>query len=161
MARRDRRESLLLDLFDRSFRGRAWHGTPLWGALRGVRVGEALWRPPHGRGRHCIWELLLHVAYWKCMVRRRLLRDAAIAFPREGSDWPDLPRPANAAAWKRDLALLKREHLLLRRAIIRLGPAALDRRLGRWTAIQNAYGVATHDLYHTGQIQLLRRLYRR
>jgi len=158
LPRPDRRRALLLDLFDRSFRGPAWHGTPLWGALRGVRVPEALWRP--GRGRHCIWELVLHAAYWKYMVRRRLLRDPAVTFPRAGSDWPRLPERTDAAAWKRDLALLKREHLLLRRAIVRLAPAALDRRAGRWTALQNAYGIATHDLYHTGQIQLLRRLYR-
>jgi len=159
--RDDRRRSLLLDLFDRAFRGAAWHGTPLWGALRGVRVKEALWRPPHGRGRHCIWELALHAAYWKCAVRRRLLRDPAIAFPRVGSDWPQLPERKDAAAWNSDLALLKREHLLLRRAIAGLGPAELERRLGRWTALQNAYGVATHDLYHTGQIQLLKKLHRK
>ena len=96
MPRPDRRRSLLLDVFDRSFRGPAWHGTPLWGALRGVRVAEALWRP--GRGRHCIWELVLHAAYWKCVVRRRLLRNAAVTFPRAGNDWPRLPGRTDAAA---------------------------------------------------------------
>src|SRR2546427_10747310 len=49
----DRRIVLLLDVFDQAFDHRAWHGTPLWGALRGVSHREALWRP-RGRG-HNTW----------------------------------------------------------------------------------------------------------
>src|SRR5437870_5154782 len=74
---RDRRMKLLLDVFNQAFSGRSWHGTPLWGALRGVSPSLALWRP--GRGRHNIWELVLHTAYWKCIVRRRLLGDQGLS----------------------------------------------------------------------------------
>src|SRR6058998_3848927 len=114
----DRRIVLLLDVFDQAFDHRAWHGTPLWGALRGLSHREALWRPR--RGRHNIWEIVLHTAYWKYIVRRRLARDVALAFPRAGSNWPPLPAPADARAWKRDVALLKEQHRLLRQAIARL-----------------------------------------
>ena len=156
----DRRIRLLLEVFDQAFAGSSWHGTALWGAVRGLSVQEALWRPR--RGRHNIWELVLHTAYWKCMVRRRLLRDPEIKFPRPGSNWPRLPERTDAAGWKRDTALLKREHALLRRAIARFRPAQLWRRgwRSKWSNVQHIYGIASHDLYHAGQIQLLKRLWR-
>src|SRR5881628_931586 len=67
---RDPRITLLLDVYDQAFDHKAWHGTPLWGSLRGLTQQAALWRP--GRGRHNIWEVVLHTAYWKYIVRRRL-----------------------------------------------------------------------------------------
>src|SRR5207247_780657 len=79
--------------------------------------GDALWRPR--LGRHNIWEIVLHTAYWKYIVRRRLMRDGELKFPRRGSNWPRLPVPADAAAWKRDVALLREEHRLLCAVIAR------------------------------------------
>ena len=157
----DKRVQLLLEMFDQAYRAPAWHGTPLKGTLRGITAQQALWRP--GRGRHCIWDLVLHAAYWKCIVRRRLLRDPEIAFPRAGANWPALPDRTDAAAWKRDRALLDKEHALLRRAITRLAAATLERRgwNSRWRIKADIYGIASHDLYHAGQIQLLKRLQRR
>jgi len=94
------------------------------------------------------------------MVRRRLLRDPEIAFPRPGSNWLPLPDRPNVAAWKRDRALLDEEHRLLHNAIAKLKPADLGRRGWRshWRVQQEIYGIASHDLYHAGQIQMLKRL---
>jgi hypothetical protein len=93
-------------------------------------------------------------------VRRRLLRDPAIRFPRTGSDWIPLPPRTDAAAWKRDTTLLRQEHELLRRVITRFNPAQLGRRgwRSKWSNAQHIYGIASHDLYHAGQIQLIKRL---
>jgi DinB family protein len=156
----DARVRLLLEVFDQAYTAPAWHGTPLKGTIRGLTARDALWRPR--RGRHNIWELVLHTAYWKCMVRRRLLRDPEIHFPRPGHNWPALPSRPDAAAWKRDRALLDEQHALLRRAIARLDPAQLGRRgwRSKWRAADEVYGIASHDLYHAGQIQLLKRLHR-
>lgn len=151
---------LLLELVDQAFDRRAWHGTALWGSIRGLTPRQALWRP--GRERHNIWELVLHTAYWKYVVRRRLLRDAGLAFPRPGANWPRLPDRTDAAAWKRDVALLRAEHRALRAVIARF-PAGRLRRKGwrsTWTNVQHVYGIASHDLYHAGQIQLIKRLMR-
>jgi hypothetical protein len=154
----DARVRLLLEVFDQAYTAPAWHGTPLKGTIRGITVRDALWRPR--RGRHNIWELVLHTAYWKCLVRRRLLRDPEIAFPRPGVNFPPLPLRLDGTAWKRDRALLDEQHALLRRAIARLKPAQLGRRAWRskWTVAENVYGIASHDLYHAGQIQLIKRL---
>jgi DinB superfamily len=157
----DERVRLLLEVFDQAYTAPAWHGTPLKGTLRGVRAREALWRP--SPGRHCIWDLVLHTAYWKCMVRRRLLRNPEISFPRAGANFPPLPAPTNDAAWKRDRALLDEQHRLLRDAIRKLPPAQLERRGWRsqWPVKAEVYGIASHDLYHAGQIQILKRLMRK
>lgn len=157
----DERVRLLLDVFDQAYTAPAWHGTPLKGAIRGVTARAALWRPR--AGRHCIWDLVLHTAYWKCMVRRRLLRDAEIAFPRAGANWPQLPARRTEAAWKRDRALLDDQHRLLRYAIARLDARELQRTAwhSKWPVETQVYGIASHDLYHAGQIQLLKRLMKR
>jgi len=157
----DQRVRLLLEVFDQAYAAPSWHGTPLKGTIRGISARQALWRP--GRNRHCIWDLVLHTAYWKCMVRRRLLRDPDVAFPRDGANWPALPDPPNEAAWKRDRDLLDEQHRLLYRAIAGLKPAQLGRRGWRsqWPVKAEIYGIASHDLYHAGQIQILKRLIRR
>jgi len=151
---------LLLEVFDQAYTAPSWHGTPLKGSLRGLSARDALWRP--AAKRHCIWDLVLHTAYWKCIVRRRLLRDSDIAFPRNGTNWLTLPDRPNDAAWKRDRALLDEQHRLLRNAIARLTAADLGRRgwRSKWRGTAEIYGIASHDLYHAGQIQILRRLMR-
>jgi uncharacterized damage-inducible protein DinB len=147
---------LLLGLIDEAFDKRAWHGTNLRGALRGIDAPQASWRP--GPGRHNIWELALHAAYWKYAVRRRLTGEKRGAFGEKGSDW--FARPGGEAAWERDLAHLVREHRLLRDEVARLRDQDLPRRVGRsrWTHAAMVRGIASHDLYHAGQIQLLKRM---
>ena len=156
----DRRIALLLEILDQAYDRRAWHGTPLKGSIRGVGIEQALWRP--GRGRHNIWEIVLHAAYWKFIVRRRLLREPELTFPRSGSNWFSLPPAADERAWKRDAAFLHEQHGLLRQAIARFPAVRLKARAWRstWSNEETIYGIASHDLYHAGQIQLLKALSR-
>ena len=149
--------SLLATLDPR--RGAAWHGgpTPLL-ALRGVSAAQARWVP--ARRRHSIWELALHIAYWDYAVRRRLDREAPRDFPRSPADWPAIPLRADEKAWAADRALLAREHDALVRVVRRVRPSRWTRRLsGRWTIGETIVGIAAHEVYHTGQIQLLKRLW--
>jgi len=150
---------VLLESFDKAFDARSWHGTNLRGSIRGVSRDEALWRP--APGRHNVWEVVLHASYWKYAVHRRLVGGVKRgSFPRGPSDWPGLPAPADAAAWKVDIALLEASHARLREAIAGFPPAALRRKKGSWRPFDQIVGIAAHDLYHAGQIQLLKRLQR-
>lgn len=148
----------LIHSLDEAFAGPAWHGPALRGALQGVTPAEALWRP--SPDRHCIWELALHAAYWKYVARRRIAGGPRGAFSRKGSNFPRLPDPGDAAAWQADLDLLEEEHARLRDVVASLRPSDLDRKPGtaRWTVADTIRGVALHDIYHAGQIQLLKRL---
>lgn len=150
--------ALILGLIDEAFDHKAWHGTNLRGSIRGMDVREAAWRP--SPTRHNVWEIVVHCAYWKYAVRRRLTRAKRGSFPLEGSDWFERPDGGDAQVklWKADVALLGSEHRLLREAIARLGPRDLRRRVGKTPMAALLTGIAAHDLYHAGQIQLLKRL---
>lgn len=141
--------------------GRAWHGgvTPV-GALRGVDAVQARWVP--GPRRHGIWALTLHIAYWKYAVRRHLEGRAIPRFPRNPANWPAVPARADEPAWRADRALLAEEHRRFIAAVARFDGAKLHRRPPggkRWTYGDLILGVLAHDAYHTGQIQLLKRLW--
>ncbi|HVO34936.1 MAG TPA: DinB family protein [Gemmatimonadales bacterium] len=163
MAQGDPRIRLLLQVLDEAFTAKGWQGATLSGAVRGLTPRQALWRPGGDPARNCIWDLVLHTAYWKHVVRERVAGGARTPFQRPPRNFPRLPARADAAAWRADVALLKREHDLLRRAVARLSPARLDAPVKRspWVVAEQIFGVAAHDLYHTGQIQLLKALQRR
>jgi hypothetical protein len=145
----------LLETVDALYAGPAWHGPSLLESLRGVTAVEAAWRP--APSRHNIWEIAVHAAYWKHVVRARLTGTRE-KFAFAGHDW--FARPAGPRSWRDDLRLLREEHRKLRAVVGRMTPEDRRRRLPRRsdTAGVNAYGVAIHDVYHAGQITLLRRL---
>ncbi|HET7469210.1 MAG TPA: DinB family protein [Gemmatimonadales bacterium] len=137
-----------------------WHGGPSpAGALRGVSAAAAAWRPTPRR--KSIWELALHIAYWKYTVRRHLESGEPPRFPRGPANFPAQPEPANERAWARDVALLRNEHQRLVAAVREVAPERLAEipRGRRWTYGELVLGIAAHDAYHTGQIQLLKRLW--
>jgi hypothetical protein len=149
----------LLVLLDEAFDRRAWHGTNLRGAVRGLDAKAARWRPRPGS--HNIWEIVVHAAYWKYAVRRRLTGEKRGSFALQGSNW--FVRPAaggGEADWTSDVRLLIHEHRHLRDVIGGHCDADLSRSAGgrRFSKGALIRGVASHDLYHAGQIQLLKRL---
>lgn len=149
---------LLLAVLDSAYDVRSWHGANLRASLRGITIEQAAFRP--ASDRHNIWELVVHAAYWKYDIRRRLTGGVGRSFAIEGSNFWSRPVEGTVREWKADLALLEGEHRALREAV-----AAFPEK--RWT--QKApgkpftfeglvRGVAAHDLYHAGQIQLLKAL---
>jgi hypothetical protein len=151
---------LLLRQIDQAFDHRSWHGTNLRGSIRGLTAVQAAWRP--APKRHNIWELVLHAAYWKYAVRRRLLGEAKGSFPLKGSNF--FPRPAGKTAhesdWKADVAILSDTHRSLRDAVAALAPADLLKMPGggKVSNVDLIAGIVAHDIYHAGQIQILKRL---
>jgi hypothetical protein len=144
---------LILTLLDEAYEKQTWHGPNLRQAIRGVTAKQAAWRP--GPGLHNIWEETLHAAYWKYAVRRRIEGGKSGSFALKGSNFFPRPEPgkSNEAAWRADKELLEREHRALRSAISKVLPTPRGAKLRR-----QLYGVAFHDVYHAGQIRLLRRL---
>ena len=152
----------LLAIIDQAYNKASWHGTNLRGSVRRVTPAQAAWRVTPQR--HNIWEIVVHAAYWKYAVTRRFTGGARGSFPLKGSNW--FRRPADAshlgvAAWKADLDLLDKMHESLRDAVIGLSAKDLSR-TPQGSKVSNfalLSGAAAHDLYHAGQIQLLKRLY--
>jgi hypothetical protein len=145
-------------LVRQAYREKAWHGPNLRSSLRGVDVAEALWRP--APGRHNIWELTLHCAYWKQRVIARVT-GVRESLPRRGTDWLPVPSRADARAWRADVRLLDEVHGRLQAMVSKLDRTALGRKGRGRPATREAefVGIAFHDVYHAGQVRLIRRLY--
>ena len=144
---------LVLALLDEAYEKKTWHGPNLKQSIKGVTAKQAAWRP--GPGRHNIWEVMLHAAYWKYAVRRRIEGGKRGGFALKGSNFFARPEKGkfNEAAWNADKKLLEREHRALRTTIAKLLRMPLAAKF-----MSQLYGVAFHDIYHAGQIRLLRRL---
>jgi hypothetical protein len=150
----------LLGLLDEAYERAAWHGPNLRGSIRGLSARDAAWRPEPGR--HNIWELVVHAAYWKYTVTRRLLGEKRGSFSLKGSNWFLRPVDRSEKAWRADIAMLEREHQRLVAAVSRIEPESLDRPArGSKTSVRRLIaGIAFHDVYHAGQIQLIKKLLR-
>jgi DinB family protein len=149
----------LLSIIDAAYDRKSWHGTNLRGSIRGLSVRQAAWRP--SSKRHNIWELVVHAAYWKYTALRRLTGAPRGSFPLKGSNWFMRGDSLDERAWREDAALLDRTHRSLRAAVSRLSSSELAKtpagsRVSNFALFS---GVAAHDLYHAGQIQLLKRLF--
>ncbi len=151
--------ALLVRLIDEAYDKSAWHGPNLKGAIRRVTAHQAV---RHVRSkRRNIAEIVVHCAYWKYAVRRRIRGDKRGSFPLKGSNWFTLPVRLTKQDWRDYIALLDAEHRALREAICtaprdRLAAAASP--AGELAA--HVYGVALHDTYHAGQIQLIKALHK-
>jgi hypothetical protein len=152
----------LLAMLDAAYDRPSWHGTNLRGSIRGVPPEMAAWRP--GRRRHNIWELVVHAAYWKYIGLRRLTGAARGSFPLKGSNWFTRPEswtlPAPGARTSRCSTHRTARCGKCRGQAPGRGDTLPCRAAARRHAVGLLSGIAAHDLYHAGQIQLLKRLYR-
>jgi len=149
--------ALLLQCIDEGYSRKAWHGPNLRGAIRGLNAGQVAWRP--GGNRHNIWEIVVHCAYWKYAVRRRILGEKRGSFPLKGSNW--FARSGGTEnEWREDVRMLGDMHRLMVEAIDVLKSSDL-RKIPRGSKVDNRAiisGIAMHDVYHAGQIQLIKRM---
>lgn len=144
----------IADQLYRAYAGGAWHGPALRELLRGVNAKQAAARPV--RGAHTIWELVLHITAWKRAVLRRMQGKATSLAPAE--NFPRMPQ-ATTANWNRTLAALRTAQNDLHRAISTLPDSRLKRVVPgkRYSLYFMLHGLVQHDLYHAGQIALLKK----
>ena len=146
----------LLALLDEAHDRRSWHGTNLYGAVKAIAPHQVTWRP--GPRRHNVWELVVHAAYWKYVVRKRVSGAPRGGFPLAGTNFYPRDGAFDRGRWQADLALLTDQHRQLREMVVGLGSSDLARTVGGKPLAWTIRGAAAHDLYHAGQIQLLKAL---
>jgi|SRR6188508_1981344 hypothetical protein len=146
---------LIIIQLEQAFRRKSWHGTNLLGSIRGIDAETASWRP--AKGGHNVWELIVHAAYWKYSVYRRFADEPRSRFPANGSNWFERPFGTDLKA---DINLLKDYHTKLIEAVRNYPDSRLTKipKGSKTTYLDLAIGAAAHDLYHAGQIQLIKRL---
>ena len=134
----------------------AWHGPSLDKVLDGVTTEMALARP--FAGGHNIWELVLHIAQWDSICARRLRGESIPTTTGDSDDWPALPG-ADEPSWQATLVRLRRSQEELLSEVEKLDTEDLDKQVPGWTWTNYLmiHGTLHHDLYHAGQIAILRR----
>ena len=138
-----------------SFEGEAWHGPSVLEALAGVTADVSRRHPI--AGAPSIWDLVLHLAATYRLVLRRIKGDATPLAPDQ--DWPALPEPTEAN-WRAAVETLQGLNEELRRAVRTFRADKLDKPLitePSYSAYVQFIGLTQHDLYHAGQIVLLKR----
>ena len=143
------------DQLHRAYHGNAWHGPALRELLAGMSSRTAARRPI--AGAHTIWEIVLHISRWEDVVRRRLAGEHIVSLPPQ-EDWP-LPGNTTPAAWRKTLRDLRRSNSALVIAIRRFPARRLNGLVpGKKHSFEHMlHGVVQHDLYHAGQIALLKK----
>jgi uncharacterized damage-inducible protein DinB len=143
------------DQLGRAFEGHAWHGPAVRELLADVTAAKAAARPLSDA--HNIWEIVLHIATWEEVVRRRLQGEAVADLPPE-QDWPPV-QDISEPAWRKVIDDLERGHRFLREAIARSGEMQLAEMVpGKEHSVYHMLqGVIQHDLYHAGQIAVLKK----
>ena len=151
----------LLAQLDEAFDRRSWHGTNLRGSLRGMGAAKASWRPGAGAAQRLGDRRARGVLEVRGLAPAHR-REARVLRAAPAATGSRAPAPPTEAAWRRDVALLGECHRQLRAAVARLADGDLDRRApgGKETVGRLVRGIAAHDLYHAGQIQLLKRMMR-
>jgi uncharacterized damage-inducible protein DinB len=147
--------SRIADQLHRAFHGSAWHGPALLELLADVDAATAAAKPlAHV---HSIWELVLHVAVWDDAALRRL--DGKKWQPTGLANFPPVSAPVEAA-WRIAKAEARRTHDTLVKTVAALPDSRLGDRVPgkRYDFYHMLHGIAQHELYHAGQIAILKKM---
>jgi uncharacterized damage-inducible protein DinB len=147
----------LADQIRRAFEGNAWHGDSVLELLAGVDAKTAAAQPI--ANAHSIWELLLHIAAWDDAVRRRTGGEAVTL--RDEQNFPSV-KEVSEAAWRQAIESGKQTHNQLIQAVAAFPDSRLmDLVPGKTEKYYNFFymfsGIVQHELYHAGQIALLKK----
>ena len=156
-------KDLLLNHLEFTFEKEAWQPSLLM-AVEGLTAAQAAWKP--GPDRHSIWQIVRHVTLWKRATLEAWNGTQPLFEGREitprfhevmRSDWQDIS--GDDAAWQGDLTALRAVSHAIKEKAALLDHDALVRPFPRedWgPAVLRLLRLATHDIYHAGQIRYLR-----
>jgi uncharacterized damage-inducible protein DinB len=145
----------IVEQLRRAFEGNAWHGPAVGEILADITASRAVAKPlPEA---HSIWDIVLHMTVWENVVRRRLQGEAIDDLPPE-KDWPAI-RELSDDYWRQTVLELEQGNLALRQAILQQDEARLDEMVpGKEHSVYTMlHGIIQHDLYHAGQIAVLKK----
>jgi uncharacterized damage-inducible protein DinB len=145
----------LLTQLRATYYGPSWHGPTLRELLTDVAEQDAAEHPI--ANAHSIWEIVLHSAAWKRVVTGRL--SGQITTLPDDSDWPPVA-DTSRRSWETALADLNTAHEALTSRVRLLDNSDLNRRYppDHGTFYSMIHGVMQHDVYHAGQVALLKKM---
>lgn len=144
----------IADQLSRGFDGDAWHGDPLMKILDGITATQAAAHPV--KDAHSIWEIVNHLRAWRPAIVTRLTGKAAELHGDD--DWPPVTDTTDAA-WRNCVSDLRQRHEAFMKAVrafpeSQLSDNAPNRDHSFYVLL---HGMVQHDLYHAGQIAILKK----
>ena len=147
---------LLVELLDQAFDLKAWHGP---NSRRDPASDGRASRLAAATGSALDRRVVVHCAYWKYAVRRKLRGDSRGGFRVKGSNWFPQSDDLSKRDWKLNIEISRRAcGVAFSGGRVRSRPFAAAAPNSRYTFAFLIQGAAAHDLYHAGQIQVLKRL---
>ncbi len=145
----------IADQLRRSVYGDAWHGPSVTEVLAGIDWQQAEAKPMDGA--HSIWELALHITAWADAGSRRASGEAVTL--TDAQDWPAV-EDATEDSWRKTVEDLAETQSRFAEQISLLTDDQLDATVPgkEYNVYHLLHGVIQHNLYHAGQIALLKKL---
>lgn len=144
----------IADQLRRAFYGSAWHGPAVLELIKDVDAKAAAAKPL--ADVHSIWELLLHVEAWD---RAGLIRLSGKKCQMKGAkNFPPVKTPTDAA-WRAAVNQVKTTHDELVKTVASLPESRLHDQVPgkRYDFYHMLHGIAQHELYHAGQMAILKK----
>lgn len=145
---------LIADQLRRAFYGEAWHGPAMMELLNDVDAATASAHP--SANVHSIWELLLHVEVWD---NAALVRLTGRKWQPKGDDNFPPVKDSTSGKWRKAVTSAKRTHDTLVKTVAKLSETRLQERVPgkKYNFSHMLHGIAQHELYHAGQIAILKK----
>jgi hypothetical protein len=148
----------LQQMLQRTYDGKCFHGDSIQEVLNNIDAAQSVWIPDGAS--HSIWQIVLHMTGWLNAIRRRLTSPTLINLTDE-ENFPAVPLPTHEN-WHaaRDSFGAALEGLI--GAAGEFPESRLEEKVpGRdYTFFVLLHGAIDHNLYHLGQISLLKAMYR-
>jgi uncharacterized damage-inducible protein DinB len=145
---------LIKDQLEKAFYGGAWHGPSVLESLENISAEQAAGKPV--RNAHSIWEIVLHINTWRQCAKRRLSGENYEPSPEE--DWPNV-EDTSQSSWENAIGNLKNNMTVLIEFIAKTDGNILNENIAgkNYTGYFLLHGLVQHDVYHAGQIALLKK----
>lgn len=146
-----------LNHFKAVHNGEPWYGDDITSKLDGVTDDTAFIRPVEGV--HSIAEVVAHMTYWRMSLISRLKRDASFKASVESDDnWRD-PSVLRVEGWTRIREAFETSQQIIIELLSRQPAEILDTEYEKGRTFDYLVeGIIDHDVYHLGQIGLIRKM---
>lgn len=148
----------LISKLDESFQGRPWFGDSLMRIINSVDFQLVNARP--SGTQNSIARLVQHIINWRIFVIKKLERDAVFDIKRNDSnDWSEI-EIRNEKEWRDLLQALQESQEKIKEILKTNDPSLLTNTVpGReYDYHYLIEGIIQHDIYHLGQIALVKKL---
>jgi uncharacterized damage-inducible protein DinB len=146
----------IINLLNASFHGGAWHGPSVLELTKGLSVKQAAFKAGN---IHTISEIIYHITSWRIFVLKRLQGDDKYNIEDDKKNWGNF---AKIDAF--ELETLMMELTLSQDELVKELEKKEDDFLdlivpgSEYTYYTLIQGVIQHDIYHSGQIAIIKKL---